>query len=420
MGRYEHEIEPAVGGSPRRLARRSDGPDMARPLRAALAGRPDVLGPGGSLQLQRTVGNSATASLLGQTGRSPGLISSRDVSPRGVLQRCGSTSPDRCSCHDEGEPAGARVSERMTVQRACTPEGWEPEYDGCSLPARAAFRSGGLQVGGKTKDNPTEAPDTWFAHRKPTSQGGDVCDRHDECYQTCGSDRGRCDDRMYHDMKRVCAASKADAPTKQRCFTYAFLYWSGLRLLGAGAHGDRQAAVCGCEREHQEMLHVPVQAPLPSALRAARDRIDPDLISDWLIERARYEYEMSGPREEARRRRLYHHLREHPDQLPDAQLVAEVLGHRLVDAAAAQASNSRPNRIAIDLSTGFTVSKPEGPAGTVWTVITSCAGLDRRLQQLVAALAGALAPGRSSPPSVVFSFGSRDGTCRPVAVQVGD
>jgi hypothetical protein len=153
---------------------------------------------------------------------------------------------------------------------------------------------GGLTFGGAAKDNPAGAEDTRFAHSKPTSEGGDVCDRHDECYQTCDPHPGhrkRCDDQMYADMKRVCNNSKADHLTKQRCLTYALSYWVGLRGLGWTAHGPRQEAVCGCHGEKR--------TELPPEAHAGLERVvDRRLLSDWIVGRAKLDLELAGPKEE--------------------------------------------------------------------------------------------------------------------------
>jgi hypothetical protein len=102
-------------------------------------------------------------------------------------------------------------------------------------------------VAGATKDNPAGGSDTAFAKWTSTSTGGDACDRHDECYQTCGSDRSVCDARMYDDMVRICNAT-ADGPhVKGTCLHYAKVYYEGLKALGGPAHEKRQSAVCGCE-----------------------------------------------------------------------------------------------------------------------------------------------------------------------------
>ena len=65
-----HENERNVEACLRPKAARLDEPESARALRAALSGRLDAAGPDGVVGLQRAVGNSGTASLLGEE-RSP-------------------------------------------------------------------------------------------------------------------------------------------------------------------------------------------------------------------------------------------------------------------------------------------------------------------------------------------------------------
>lgn len=199
------------------------------------------------LQLQRAVGNRAVADTLS------GIL---------AIQRRGCEGA--CGC---GGTCGGWNEERaddspVTVQRKCVETGhdhrtgsqtreWDFEYDGCSLPERLAVDVGGVTLGGLTKDNPAGGRDTRFALGKPTSEGGVACDRHDECYQTCGADREACDQRIHHDMKEICAKSSESAKIKDSCRRYAGLYYAGLLTLGdsplAGRpYSKRQKEVCTC------------------------------------------------------------------------------------------------------------------------------------------------------------------------------
>lgn len=92
--------------------------------------------------------------------------------------------------------------------------------------------------------NPAGAPDTAFAIGTSSDK---PCDRHDECYQTCGSDQAACDAKMHADMLAVCDKTSAGGEVKAACFKYAEIYHQGLKAFGAGAHRERQAQVCGCE-----------------------------------------------------------------------------------------------------------------------------------------------------------------------------
>ena len=221
------------------------------------------------LQLQRSAGNAAVTALLqrrvGQrsvlrlgaasladNAGSENHARLDDALPRGVsasVQRCGAIPAEQCSCHDspiENDDAAP------AVQRACivSPEGdkrWKYEYDGCSLPARAAISLGGFTLGGVAKDNPAGGDRTAFALGKPTTEGGVACDRHDECYQSCGSKKEECDQRMYADMKAICAG--APSTLRQRCDAAAVVYYNGLKRLpqAQDAFDDRQKKVCACD-----------------------------------------------------------------------------------------------------------------------------------------------------------------------------
>ena len=218
--------------------------------------------PSPLLVLQRSVGNSAVAALL-QRYAVERSVQRRRASPtaedadsgaqegfdEAVVQRCGSTPPEQCPCHDSSIEGEAQAPE---VQRACveTPDGkkgWKYEYDGCSLPANMAIGLGSLTLGGAAKDNPAGGDRTAFALMKPTTQGGVACDRHDECYQSCGTKKEECDQRMFADMKEICAG--APSTLKQRCDAAAVVYYNGLKRLpqAQAAFDDRKKNVCACD-----------------------------------------------------------------------------------------------------------------------------------------------------------------------------
>jgi hypothetical protein len=141
------------------------------------------------------------------------------------------------------------------VQRACIedPAGtkqWKYEYDGCSLPSTLALSFGGMTLGGRAKDDPAGGGErTAFALGKPTTAGGVACDRHDECYQSCGTSKDECDQRMYADMRATCGAAPPEL--RQKCDAAAVVYYNGLKRLPQAqqAFDDRKKAVCACEPE---------------------------------------------------------------------------------------------------------------------------------------------------------------------------
>jgi len=83
-------------------------------------------------------------------------------------------------------------------------------------------------------------------HGVDTTRGGVACDRHDECYQSCGSDRGGCDSRMRQDMLNICSKSKESRSVRQVCTEWAEIYYKSHRGFGESAHKDRQREVCEC------------------------------------------------------------------------------------------------------------------------------------------------------------------------------
>lgn len=85
------------------------------------------------------------------------------------------------------------------------------------------------------------------------------CNKHDICYQTCGSDQAECDAQMLDDMRSVCETAYPEAcpaeamenddcddyaDERQLCFTSATRMYKGLRAFGSRAHGQRQKQYC--------------------------------------------------------------------------------------------------------------------------------------------------------------------------------
>ena len=105
------------------------------------------------------------------------------------------------------------------------------------------------------KDNPGGGADTRFSGWEP---GGSIpdhnpptpflaCDGHDECYQTCNSDRAVCDNNMLTGMLNACNQSGDPEWIVERCLFYADAYFIVLRAAGRVAGwGPRQREVCDC------------------------------------------------------------------------------------------------------------------------------------------------------------------------------
>jgi hypothetical protein len=108
------------------------------------------------------------------------------------------------------------------------------------------------------KDNPGAGDHTAFSGVPPgTAQPNHTrpspflaCDGHDECYQTCNSDRAVCDNGMLTGMLAACngAAAAGDPPwIVDRCLFAADAYYKVLRAAGGIAGwGPRQREVCDC------------------------------------------------------------------------------------------------------------------------------------------------------------------------------
>jgi hypothetical protein len=150
-----------------------------------------------------------------------------------------------------GPAAPARLARPAVVARACQDGRWAFEYDGCSMPSAVVGVASGQRGARLDKDNPAGGRDTQFALGIPTLAGGVGCDRHDECYQSCGSNQLGCDTRMREDMLAICARSSEGDAVKASCREWAQLYYAALRRFGGATHAERQSSVCGCDPTSQ-------------------------------------------------------------------------------------------------------------------------------------------------------------------------
>lgn len=129
------------------------------------------------------------------------------------------------------------------IQRKCKKNEWQYEHDGCTVPNMV-----NRLIGARDKDNPAGGKDTHFANREYSGP----CDKHDECYQTCNATptgQKKCDYQMYENMMKVCHQSKEPKRIKNKCFSYARIYYTGLRAFGDNAFQERQLAVCKCTNQ---------------------------------------------------------------------------------------------------------------------------------------------------------------------------
>lgn len=108
---------------------------------------------------------------------------------------------------------------------------WEYVLDGCSTP---------------TGDNPTRwiPPNIFCRH---TSFLG-ACNTHDRCYQTCKSNKTKCDKQFYRNMKKVC--NKLRGPERRlcggKCKMWADIYHIAVDLVGDRAYQGDQVKACAC------------------------------------------------------------------------------------------------------------------------------------------------------------------------------
>ncbi|MBI5192149.1 MAG: hypothetical protein HZA08_01765 [Nitrospirae bacterium] len=147
------------------------------------------------------------------------------------------------------------------------------EIDGCSTPPIIAIITPGLSVqdpvGGHcgVKDSSGNSYSTAFGQPEPPFPHGSSpidlpCNKHDVCYQTCGSFQTVCDQTMYNDMIAVCnTAYPTDVcpysgvdlglcpcylAERAECFLWASAYKVGLDIGGYDAWVQRQQQYCLC------------------------------------------------------------------------------------------------------------------------------------------------------------------------------
>lgn len=126
-------------------------------------------------------------------------------------------------------------------------EDFPNQYDGCSVPQPATDALAILEGYSGDKDNPAGGSDTQFS-TFPDGPFDGPCDRHDECYQTCGSEHLTCDDALFDEAVTVCTNSVESNEVILRCLEAANLYHFTLADLGAGhfAWEARQKEFCQC------------------------------------------------------------------------------------------------------------------------------------------------------------------------------
>ena len=108
--------------------------------------------------------------------------------------------------------------------------------DGCSYP-----RYLGWLLDGPDKDHPSPSGTSFYG----------ACANHDTCYQTCGSDKAKCDQNILDDMLAACHADPNNRPPGSAnmywCENWARKYAWAVRNFGGGPFNNDQAARCKCE-----------------------------------------------------------------------------------------------------------------------------------------------------------------------------
>lgn len=162
-----------------------------------------------------------------------------------ILQKFSTDAGDQDNVHErEAEQNAGDIAGVDPKQKHCfEPDGcidgkWKFEYDGCSKPG---FIPESVKF---NYSNPARGKDTHFSTCPP---GGRACDRHDECYQTYGSDKSECDSVFRAEMLAICDESQERPKVKKRCRFWAKRYaWGVTTRLGKSAFKEQQEKVRKC------------------------------------------------------------------------------------------------------------------------------------------------------------------------------
>jgi len=112
----------------------------------------------------------------------------------------------------------------------------------------------------------------------PESFGLHVCcNRHDLCYQSCGTTFKYCEKVFQKCVERVCAQYKGDLDTKDACSEQAETFTGLTAMFGGAFHSSSQEGVCDCVAEEEaparfeEFLHYVRSRSLPTESKEKRD-----------------------------------------------------------------------------------------------------------------------------------------------------
>ena len=120
-----------------------------------------------------------------------------------------------CSCYPSGTPNQIR----------------EPEYDGCgSSQTQSATVYGWI----------FDIGDVWgFTN---------ICNQHDICYGTCGSNRLNCDSNFCQSLRSSCQSQPK--MNYNRCLKYADIYCKAVTLMGEVPFNEGQISHCKCPNNY--------------------------------------------------------------------------------------------------------------------------------------------------------------------------
>jgi hypothetical protein len=152
-----------------------------------------------------------------------------------------------CKHYCKNEKARGQTKVYDPKTECCTEHGIEPKY-----PIRHYERCKKTRVaraGHKPTSNgcgPAEGPKVPNTFGKASFLA--ACNAHDICYDTCRSDRDKCDETFYRQLKAACRAAYPVQGSKNRkaCVAQATNYHDAVIALGSIAYEDAQSKACQC------------------------------------------------------------------------------------------------------------------------------------------------------------------------------